>query len=125
MRSNHPEDKRIIIDLREGLLASEIYQGYHGLRRNPYISISDRGELWCFWEVKIEREGTNISGHLFGRKLREDNTWSPYYDLYKGKYSYSVPSFFEENKLPVSFISIFESKENVVGSDWINLKGKK
>ncbi|MCD6407687.1 hypothetical protein J7L87_01380 [bacterium] len=121
----HPEDKRIIIDLREGLLASEIYQGYHGLRRNPYISISDRGELWCFWEVKIEREGTNISGHLFGRKLREDNTWSPYYDLYKGKYSYSVPSFFEENKLPVSFISIFESKENVVGSDWINLKGKK
>lgn len=122
---SHPEDKRIVIDLREGLLASEIYQGYHGLRRNPHISVSDKEEIWFLWEVKIEKESTNISGHMFGRKLKKDNTLSPYYDLYSGKYSYSVPSYFEENHLPFSFVSFYEKREKIIGSDWIDLKNKK
>jgi len=120
----HPEDKRIVIDLREGLLASEIYQGYHGLRRNPFLSISDKGVLWCFWEVKIEGERTNISGHLFGRKIGKDNQWSVYYDLYNGKYSYSVPSCFEGEKIPVYFVSFEKTGEKIIESDFVSLSGR-
>ncbi len=121
----HPEDRRIVADLREGLLAEKTYQGYHGLRRNPYISFSDKGEIWCFWEVRKEKEMNHISGHLFGRKLQDSGTWSPYYDIYQGHYSYSVPKFFEEKNFRFSFIDFSGSSEKIISYQKTDLRGRR
>jgi len=121
----HPEDRRIVADLREGLLAEKIYYGYHGLRRNPFISLSDKGEIWCFWEVRKEKEMNNISGHLFGRKLKYNGMWSPYYDIYQEYYSYSVPKFFEEKNFRFSFIDYSGSNEKIISYQKTDLRGKK
>jgi len=111
---SHPGDKRIIADLREGLLAVESYFGHFGLRRNPCLACSDKGDIWCFWEAKVEKERNPFSGHLFGRKLDNNGRWSPYYDIYGENYSYSVPKFFDEKDFRFSSIDFYGSGEKII-----------
>lgn len=96
-------EPRMIADLREGLLPSRIYKGYLGLRRNPRLSVSAKGHLWCFWEVRMEAEATALTGHLAGRRLKADLSWSAPCLLENSGYGYAIPKVFSGNSLPVAF----------------------
>ncbi len=122
---NNPIDSRIIADFREGLLATKSYMGYHGLRRNPFLTISENGELWCLWEVRIELEKSPISGHLVGRKLKDDNTWGSPRILHSHRYGYSVPGYFSGDRIPATFFKFEEEGTDIIGSDFINLDNSK
>ena len=99
-------DARIVADLREGLLAAACYKGYHGLRRNPFLTQSDAGEIWCVWESRIEAERSHISGHLVGRRLQADDDWSEPVFLHDGHFGYAVPPTFGREGLAVSFFNL-------------------
>ena len=108
----HVTDLRVVGDLRDGLLASKIYKGYVGLRRNPQPSIDGQGRIWCFWELRGESEGSSVSGTLAARSLQPDGQWGPSRVISRAGYSYSVPSCFEGPALPISYLD-FEAR----GSD--------
>lgn len=111
-------DHRIVADFREGLLASQGcgWKGYMGLRRNPFLSLSQKGELWCLWEVHMEEEKSRYSGYLVGRKLNDDRTWTSPFILHSNGYCYSVPVRFTSDKIPVVF---FKLKPKKIGLDVI------
>lgn len=113
---HHPEDALITADLREGLLASEAYMGYHGLRRNPYFSVADDGRMWLFWEMRVEAERNASAARLVGRVLQGDNTWGPARELFDGENSYAVPSRFYGDRLPVAYLDREAEGERVVCS---------
>jgi len=100
----NPEDSRIVADCREGLLASDTYLGYHGNRRFPYLAASDTGALWVLWEVRLEERREHLDGHLAGRKLNPDGTWSAPRFLCEGAYSFAVPQSFPGEEIPVGRI---------------------
>ena len=114
-------DTRIVADMREGLLASGTYKGYHGLRRNPYLSLSDDGALWCLWEARIEAENTHIHGHLAGRMLDHDESWTAPRLFHSGHYSYCVPPRFTGHTIPVGYIHFGESELHRVAADEADL----
>lgn len=117
----NPTDRRIVADLREGLLAAETYCGYFGLRRRPFLGYSETGGLWCIWETKMESERTGTSGNLAGRKVSKDTSWSDPVILHKGGYGYSVPGNFKDNHLPVSFFLFNKAGTEIANSDFISL----
>jgi hypothetical protein len=86
---DHPEDERIAADMREGLLASRTYMGYHGLRRNPALSVSDDGTVNLFWEVRVESEANHIAGHLAVRRVAPGGFGECRF-IHDGGYSYAV-----------------------------------
>jgi len=119
----NPVDARIVADLREGLLASDArpYKGYNGLRRNPHLALSDRGDLWCLWEVRFEEEPTSTSGHLVGRKLEDGGGWGPASVLHSGGYCYCVPSRFSGDRMPLAFLKFEEEGTDIVAGDFVKL----
>jgi hypothetical protein len=90
-------------DLREGLLAGEIYKGHVGLRRNPQLALDEDQNLYLFWEMRKETRGSDVLGHLVGRKLFPDGQWSSLAVYSSSGYCYSVPDTIRNNMLPVSF----------------------
>ena len=122
---SHPLDNRIVADLREGLLASVNYMGYAGLRRNPTLTLTEDGDVWCVWEVKLESEKTKQSGHLAGRKLRSDDTWTNPSILHSHRVDYAVSAYPSQDGLPIAFIRYHEHGLDVIGGDFVRPeKGK-
>ena len=117
-------DTRIVADLREGLLPAKTYKGYLGLRRNPVLALSGEGQLWCIWERRIEAEKTAVSGHLVGRKLEQNLSWSAPHILHSGSYAYSVSDSLLENTLAAAFLRFSERGTNIIGADRIRLDRK-
>ena len=98
---DHPDDDRIAADLRGGLLAVGRYNGYHGLRRNPQLSVSADGGTWLLWESGLETGGAH-QGFLAGRPVRADGL-GPARVLHRDGYSYAAPAAFGGEALPVAF----------------------
>ena len=113
-------DQRIVADLRDGLLASRIYKGYVGLRRNPQPSIDGQGRLWCFWELRGEGEGSSVRGMLVARSLQPDGQWGPSRVISLAGYAYSVPSCFQGPVLPISYLDFEARDADVLRSAWID-----
>lgn len=111
--SGHPSDERVIADLRDGLLASKIYKGYVGLRRNPFPAVDDRGRFWCFWELRTETTGSTVAGPFLGRRLREDGEWTRPSVLSRAGYGYAVPGRFDGQSLPLACMR-FDRREREV-----------
>jgi hypothetical protein len=120
---NHPDNRRVIADLREGLLASNIYKGYLGLRRNPMLSTDTDGRLWCFWEVRMEAEATALSGHLAGRCF-DGKSWSEPLLMGNPGYGYAIAKYFDGKKLPISFFQFAEKGKNIISGDTIDITQK-
>jgi hypothetical protein len=118
------EDSRIIADFREGLLASESYMGYHGLRRNPQLALCDDGRLWCVWERREESEQNHLSGHLVGRYWHEGSGWSDTVRLHSGGFGYSVSDKSDGSTLTVSYFEFDADPEEIVRLESISLGGE-
>lgn len=106
-------DERIVADLRDGLLASSIYKGYVGLRRNPRLSLDARGAVWCFWESRGESEDSVVRGSLLARRLRHDGIWERPLRVLDSGYCYAVPASFGGDQIPVAHLS-FEERDLAV-----------
>ena len=98
---NHPDDDRIAADLRGGLLAVGRYNGYHGLRRNPQLSVDGDGRTWLLWESGLETGGAH-QGLLAGRPVEAGGLGSPRI-LHRDGYSYAAPETFRGEALPVAY----------------------
>lgn len=109
-----PDDPRAIADLREGLLAAEVYKGYLGWRRNPMLSVDGDGALWCLWEVRVEEERTAVRGHLAGRKLMPDGHWTAPRFVANSGYAYAAAPRVSERGLPVGFLRFAEDDMNLL-----------
>lgn len=110
---SHPSDPRIIADLRDGLLASKIYKGYVGLRRNPFLSVNVDGQLWCVWEIRGESQGSTVAGPLLARRLHDDGTWSPVQQIAEAGYGYAVAPCFRD-QLPFAFMQFDQHGLDVI-----------
>jgi hypothetical protein len=119
---NHPLDDHIVADFRDGLLAAEIYKGYVGLRRNPHLSINERGELWCFWELRGESEASATHGYLAGRKLEAGDSWSPLRTFFDTGYCYAVPSRFTGDELTFTYLAFTRKQLDIVSTDTVDLR---
>lgn len=95
-----------VADLRDGLLATDDhpYRGYAGLRRNPQLTMTAQGELWCLWEARFGHEDTSSAGHLLGRRFTAGGSWTQPRILHSGGYAYSVPKYWPDNGLPIAFL---------------------
>ncbi|MFH1968821.1 MAG: DUF3604 domain-containing protein [Verrucomicrobiota bacterium] len=91
-------------NLREGLLASKAYMGYHGLRRNPMLSFSENNEVRLFWEVMIENERNCQKGHLAMRRLGTGGKWEECFLVFSGGNAFSVPRQFANSEVPVAYL---------------------
>lgn len=100
----NPLGDRAAADLREGLLGSKAYMGYHGLRRNPQVAVSASGEALLLWEVRKEAERDFRSGYLMARRINSDGTLGDNMELLAGGHSHAVPPRFEGASLPVAFL---------------------
>ena len=114
-----PWEPRFAADLREGLLATEVHIGHHGLRRNLQPCIW-RGQLWLCWELRQEAHKTQARGLLVGRAW-QDEAWSPTVLLHEGKLSYSVPSNIEQEGVPVFFVDMEHEDGASVQFDTVDL----
>jgi len=119
----NPASPRIAADLREGLLASTVYKGYLGLRRNPQLSIADDGRLWCLWETRLEAEESHRLGRLAARRLGDDASWGPTRIVHEGPYCYSVAPAMTGGRLPVAFIRFDEAGLDRIGIEELDLAG--
>ena len=118
--ASNPLDLRIVADLREGLLASESYKGHLGLRRNPQLSLSARGDLWLFWEMRKETKGPPWVSRLVGRRHVGSGEWTdPAIYCDKG-YCYSVAARFDV-AAPVCFLDFLGEDYGVVKADFVDL----
>ena len=111
---DHTEDDRTTADLREGLLASRIYRGHHGLRRNPQLSVSDSGEVWLLWEGRLEEERDHLCGRLMGRRVAPDGALGPVVLLLDRGYGFAVPATFSGSELPVVFYDDSQEGDDVL-----------
>jgi hypothetical protein len=96
-------DTRIVADFREGLLASENYRGYFGLRRRPQLAASESGDVWLLWESTPEEVGGR-RGRLLGRRLGSDGRWGEVRLLLGNDvYGHAVPERFAGPGIPCVF----------------------
>lgn len=102
--ASNRDEPRAVADLREGLLAHEIYSSYFGLRRAPRLLIH-RGQVWCLWEARREAERSGSSGYLVGRRLLSDDTWAATEILASGQYGYAVPGHATGEGIPVAHLA--------------------
>lgn len=107
---NNLDDVYRVGDLREGLLADEIYKGHVGLRRNPQLALDETGTLRLFWEMRKETKGSDVYGHLVGRSLSAEGVWSVPKVFSSSGYCYAVARTLSGNVLPVSCF-FFEAKD--------------
>lgn len=118
------EDSRIIADLREGLLAKNIYKGHVGLRLNPRLAVNRNSDLMLLWERKIEKEDSDITSWLCGRNHLGDNKWSSPVSYSKNGYCYAVPSFIHQHKsIPAAFLQYRNEGENILQAENIKASG--
>ncbi len=112
-------------DLREGLLAGEIYKGHVGLRRNPQFTLDQDQNLYLFWEMRKETKGSDVYGHLIGRKMEATDSWSKPALYSSSGYSYHIANTILSSKLPVSYY-FFETKDmDVVRSEYVDIAQSK
>jgi hypothetical protein len=111
----------MIADLREGLLASRIYKGHIGLRRNPQLALDDNGRLYVFWEMRKETMGSVVYGHLTGRKLISDNQWSEPCIYSSSGYCYSVPENMSNDKIPCTYYYFESEGFDIIRNEKLNL----
>ena len=119
----HPSDPRIVGDLRDGLLAGNIYKGYVGLRRNPALSVDRQGELWCVWESRGESEGSVVAGNLLGRRLTSADRWDTVRLLAGSGYGYAPAPYFDGPRLPVAHMVFDAQRRDVMRLDRADLQG--
>ena len=119
-QSNHT-DSRVVADLREGLLAGEIYKGHVGLRRNPQLTIGTDGALWCFWESRKESPDSAVVGRLVGRRFHEGQWGQPMAFCDDG-YCWSVANYVDDDQVAVSFLKFDETGRDVLRSRKISLQ---
>lgn len=89
-------------DLRPGLLATEYYRGYDGLRRRPQLSVDGSGVVWVCWEARQEGGGKQ-AGQLLAKRLR-DGGWDQEVLLHDKGLCYAVPPAFPGPEIPFIFI---------------------
>ena len=121
--AGNPSDPRIVADLREGLLAAECYKGYHGLRRNPFLTLSGEGAPWCVWESRIEAERSHLAGHLVGRQLLADDAWTEPTFLHNGRFGYAVPPAFGAEGLGLSFFTVSNAGLEMLDGEIVPVPG--
>lgn len=112
--TDHPGDTRIAADLRDGLLASKIYKGYVGLRRQPQLSSNAAGALWCVWESRGESEGSTVAGPLLARRLGRDDRWQPPCRLAESGYGYAAAERFEQDVMPFASMTFDAMDTDVI-----------
>ena len=117
----NPDEPRMAADFREGLLASEAYMGYHGLRRNPWIAISEAGAAWLLWEVRVEATRKHLEGRLVGRRMLPDGTLTPTATVHEGGCSYAVAPRFVDKRLPVAFYDDARDGSEVIQAEFLEL----
>lgn len=120
--ATHPSDSRIVADLRDGLLASKIYKGYVGLRRNPQLSVDDAGALWCVWESRGETSGSTVAGPLLARRLGTDGTWERLLQIADAGYGYAVPCRFHTDTVPFACMRFDRTDTDVIHLDRADLQ---
>lgn len=108
--NDNTQNPDIIGDLREGLLASEIYKGHIGLRRNPQLALDKNDNLYLFWEMRKETKGSDVYGHLIGTKMIKDNQWSKPALYLSSGYNYWISDRIKDNRLSISSY-YFETKD--------------
>jgi len=118
---NNQTDSHIVADLREGLLAGEIYKGHVGLRRNPQLSIDTDGAIWCFWESRRESPDSAVVGRLVGRCFHEGQ-WSRPMVFCENGYCWSVAKNIIDDHVAVSFLQFEETGRDVLQSRKIPLQ---
>lgn len=105
-----PGDPRRVADFREGLLASREHYGadlcYFGLRRNPYVALSEDGKVWLLWDRRPEDRSSFHHGQLVGRWLRCDDTWGGPVVLHNNRYGYTVAERTVRKQIPTAFFNI-------------------
>lgn len=110
-----PWDSRFAADLREGLLATEIPDGHHGLRRNLQPCLwNDR--LWLCWELRTEMAGGRPRGQRHGLlvgRAWENGVWSPTRLLHRDMLSYSLTDRAGAGDVPVWFIDFHGTDAHV------------
>ena len=118
-------DQRIVADFRDGLLASKIYKGHVGLRRNPFLSICDKNQLWCLWELRKETLGSDVVGYFTGRKLLDDGSWSRLEVFCDRGYCYSIADNFTGKELPITFLKFEAEGLDVIKTDFVDMDNSK
>ncbi|MFW5798775.1 MAG: hypothetical protein ACOCXX_03870, partial [Planctomycetota bacterium] len=113
----NPTDRRIAADLREGLLASRAYRGYHGLRRNPWPVARDDG-LDLYWEVRLEREEDHLFGHLTVRRYADGKGWSEPRMVHHRAHTYVVAG--GGDAVAAAFFEYDPDPSDVVRAAWID-----
>jgi hypothetical protein len=111
-----------VADMRDGLLATDAcpYRGYAGLRRNPQLTMTDDGHLWCCWESRFGSDETSTAGHLLGRSLSHAGVWGEQCILHSGGYAYSVPPHWPTDGLPVAFLHADSAGLDIVQSSVVD-----
>jgi hypothetical protein len=123
--SANTENPICAADLREGLLAEKSYMGFHGLRRNPYLSFTREGEIYLLWEVMLEDEHDCQKGHLSARKYNPvNNEWGKQSFLFSGGYSYAVATETCNTKLGLAFINHNNNGMNILQQAFVSLSSK-
>ena len=117
--NSNPTDLRIIADFREGLLASEIYKGHVGLRRNPHLSLQQNGNPWLFWEQRPETKGSDVTARFTGREYLGENKWTEPQEFHGQGYCYSVAEGFKQD-IPISFLTFEAEGLDVISSEFID-----
>ena len=107
-------DPRIVADLREGLLAVDVYKGYKGLRRRPQLALADDGTVRCLWEVRLESEGDARAGHLVSRQLNGDGSWSEPAFVHSGGYGYVVEPRVVQGQIAAAFLRAAASEFDIL-----------
>ncbi len=116
------DDPRIIGDLREGLLAAEIYKGHVGLRRHPQLAIEPDGHVRLFWEMRKESWDSDVIGHLVGRRCSMEGHWTRPTLLSSAGYAYTIPPRMEGMHLPVGYYDFQGTGLDVLRCATINLE---
>ncbi len=104
---------RVVADLREGLLAVNLSKGYVGLRRWPQLSVDSDDRLWLCWEVRIEEEGTAVSGYLAARSF-DGEEWSEPRLLADPGYGYTLPKKQDGSELVFGYYKFAEPGLDVI-----------
>lgn len=96
------DDGRMAAYLRDGLLPSEIYKGYLGLRRNHVPVICDDG-IYVLREVRPEKDFTSLEGKLIAKKYLGDNKWGSEVIVEQGFYGYSIAKGSQDGSIGLSY----------------------
>ncbi len=120
---DHPEDPRIVADLRDGLLAETLYKGHVGLRRNPQLALDEAGRPVCFWESRRESPDSGVTARLIARR-HDGQRWQQPVSLCDDGYAWSVAGSVEADTAAVAFLRFTESDRDVIQTRPLPLVGE-